>query len=212
MASSNIKLDWERLRAVVMYVMRNSDPARLGAVKLHKVLYYTDMLNFLESGKAVTGAAYRKRPFGPTCDALLPMLEEMQRDQQIKVDVVNYHGYRKKEFIPLAEVDTNQLGESERRLIDEVVTFVCDTNTAKTISDFSHDMVWDMVDYGQVIPYYNAIHLIPNEIGPDAHEWASSERKSIADSGQNLEKEKLAYRDVRALREGLDELRRSRSI
>lgn len=184
-----------------MHVIGASKPDRLGAVKLHKVLYYTDMLTFLDTGKPVTGAEYRKRPYGPTCDAVLSVLDELRYTDQIKVENVEYHGYLKKQFTLAGEPPaTNHLSDSEIETLNEMVDFVCNNNSAKTISDFSHDMVWEMVEFGDVIPYHNAILLVPNVASPDATAWGEQEAASIADTRSQSKNAPLEGIDSRAFR------------
>jgi hypothetical protein len=182
MGSRQIKFDRDKLRAAILHTISSCEPDRLGAVKLHKVLYYTDMLAYLDKGMPVTGAEYRKRPFGPTCDAVLSVLDELCRSGVIAVESVNYHGYLKKQFKLLASSDSNQLSKDEKATIEEMVDFVCNNNTAQTISEFSHDMVWEMVEFGEVIPYHDAINLIPNAPSKGAMDWAEAEADRIADA------------------------------
>ena len=183
MATASVRFDREKLRAAILHVISTCKPERLGAVKLHKVLYYSDMLLFLETGKAITGAQYRKRPFGPTCDAALSVLADLERESAVSVETVDYHGYLKKQFRLNAPADTNHLSGLEKAVLDEMVEFVCNNNSAKTISDFSHNMVWEMVEFGDIIPYHNAIHLIPSVPSQEALDWAEAEAASSADSG-----------------------------
>lgn len=193
----------DKLRAAILHVISSCKPDNLGAVKLHKVLYYTDMMTFLDTGSPVTNATYRKRPFGPTCDVLLAALEDLEAEGAIEVETVDYHGFKKKEFTLKAPSKTNQLSDDEKTTLDEMIDFVCNNNTAKSISDFSHDMVWEMVEFGEVIPYHNAINLIPHEASKEALEWGQAEAKRIADirSGTEAEREEsLALVDVSAVR------------
>jgi hypothetical protein len=203
MASSNVSFDWGKFRAAVLHIIGGCDSTRLGAVKLHKVLYYSDMMWFIETGKAITGADYRKRPFGPTCDALLPLLKDLENEQLIQIENVEYYGYAKKQFTLLGNSESNVLSADEKAVLDEISDFVCNNNSAKTISDFSHDMVWDMVEYGEVIPYHNAIHLIPNDIAPSTLEWAEDLESEIEDSRRKSKGAVLAFKDVRTVRDGL---------
>jgi hypothetical protein len=64
-----------------------------------------------------------------------------------------------------------------------------------------------MVEFGDIIPYYNAIHLVPNDVSLEAKEWASTEIAKFADKRSKSENTKLAHKDVGALRESLAELR-----
>ncbi|MGO4842398.1 hypothetical protein AB4144_60040, partial [Rhizobiaceae sp. 2RAB30] len=96
------------------------------------------------------------------------MLDELAYNNVISIERVEYHGFQKKQFRLTGGADTNRLSADEKATLDEMVDFVCNNNSAKTISDFSHDMVWEMVEFGDVIPYYNAIHMIPNIASPEA--------------------------------------------
>jgi hypothetical protein len=212
MVPSGMPFDREKLRAAVLYVVGSCAPSSLGAVKLHKVLYYSDMMTYLASGKAITGAEYRKRPYGPTCDAILPLLGELSREGILKIEHVSYYGYRKKEFQLLVESDSNQLSSEEKATLDEMMDFVCNQNSARTISEFSHDMVWEMVEFGEVIPYHNAILLVPNVVSDEAIAWAEAEGTLVADARSKSADQTVAGRDARDFRARLVELRSVRTI
>lgn len=177
-----MQFDREKLKAVILYTCRTCKPAQLGAVKLHKVLYYLDMLGYAASGTAVTGATYRKRPHGPTCDALLPMLRELVASQDIRMAEVDYFGYRKKQFEALSEPDLARLSSQEIGLLDEIIDFVCRHNSARTISEFSHGRAWEIAGFGDVLPYHGALHLFPDQVSEEAFDWASGEEAAIEDT------------------------------
>lgn len=200
MGQNRFTLNWDKLRAATLHVIGSCVPEDLGAVKLHKVLYYSDMLSYLDTGCPITGAEYRKRPFGPTCDALLPLIDDLARSHSIGVETVPYHGYRKKQFRLLRQADTNHLSLEEKELLDEMIEFVCKNHSAKTISEFSHGMVWEMVEFGDVIPYHNALHLIPSVPSDDAVEWGISEADAIAGARSKSTGEAVAGTDARAFR------------
>lgn len=195
------RLDRERLRAAVLHVVQSCEPDRLGAVKLHKVLFYSDMLNFIFSGEPMTGATYRKRPFGPTCDAALYAVDDLTRNGDIEVREIDYYGYRKKQYIARNEAETNRLSPEEKDILGKMIEFVCFDNSAKSISDFSHDLPWEMVEFGEPIPYHSAFHLVPNIVSPEAHDWAEAEGRALEDKGLGSEApEDMAGQDARAIR------------
>lgn len=173
-----MQLDRSKLKSLVLYTCGKCKPERLGAVKLHKVLYFSDMLHFAETGTPITGATYRKRPHGPTCDQLLATLSELEKSGELEVRNVNYFGYLKKEFAPKGTHEL-RLGASEKALVDEVIEFVCDQNTAKTISEFSHNRAWEMAEFGEILPYASAFYMFPSEVSPEAFAWAEKEAKEI---------------------------------
>src|SRR5687768_6531005 len=100
-----MQFDRNKLKAVVLYTCTRCDPTRLGAVKLHKVLYFADMLHYASTQRPITGATYRKRPLGPTCDSLPAVLRELEGAGAIQVREVDYFGYRKKEYHAIQAVD-----------------------------------------------------------------------------------------------------------
>jgi hypothetical protein len=174
-----MQYDRNKLRALILYACSVCDRSQLGAVKLHKLLYYTDMVHYAQVGTPVTGSTYRKRQLGPTADSLLPMLRDMAMRGEIRVHDVDYFGFRKKEYEPLAEPDMGLFSGAERALIDEVIDFVCRNNTAKTISDFSHGRAWEIAEFGDELPYHSALHLFPNQVTQEALDWASDEMEAV---------------------------------
>jgi hypothetical protein len=165
-----MQFDRTKLRAVILHTCLACPPDRLGAVKLHKVLYYLDMIHYAQAGSSVTGSRYRKRPFGPTSDSLLPMLNELQREGVIRIQDANYYGLTKKEYEALVPEPVGVLSGDETALLDDVIDFVCHQNSARTISDYSHALPWEMAEFGGEIPYRSAYLLIPSDISLEALE------------------------------------------
>ena len=177
-----MQLDRAKLKAAILHTCRAVTPDQLGAVKLHKVLYFLDMMHYAQTGSAVTGATYRKRPYGPTCVPLLPILREMAQDGLIEIKTVEFYGRWKTEYHAFQEEEAGLLNESELAVLDEVIDFVCEKNTAKSISDFSHQLPWEMVDFGAEIPYESALLLYPVEVTAEAFDVAEEGLGEVADA------------------------------
>ena len=74
----------DRLATAAHYVIARSPPEKLEAVKLNKVLWYSDLLNYRRTGKTITGAqSYIKRQFGPVPENIMPTLSQLEREQKI---------------------------------------------------------------------------------------------------------------------------------
>jgi uncharacterized phage-associated protein len=200
-----MQFDLAKLKAVILYACSKCDSSRLGAVKLHKLLYFVDMLHYAWTGAPVTGSTYRKHTFGPVCNQLLSTLREMESEGELKIKETDYFGFRKKEYIPLVSVEENRLGADERQLLDEVIDFVCFNNTAKTISEYSHQRPWEMAKFGDVIEYHTAFLLLPSEVSPEALEWAEAESNRIADS--RARPKEVVYTDGEVFRRRLRQAR-----
>lgn len=203
-----MQFDRSKLKAVILYTCQKCEPSELGAVKLNKVLYFLDMLRYAWTGAPVTGASYKKRKHGPTTDQLLPALRELVAEHKLQINDVPFFGFTKKEYVPLVDSDVERLGKEEHLLLDEVIEFVCTGNTAKTISEFSHQTPWEMVDFGQEIPYHSAFLLFQSEVSLEALDWAEAEAKTVAD--QAAQPDQVAYTDGSVFRRRLREASEAR--
>lgn len=175
----NVQFDRDKMRAVILRMCHSCRPDDLGAVKLHKVLYYIDMMMYAHQRQVVTGATYRKRPNGPMADQLLFLLRDMERAGDIRVDAVSYHGFSKKEYHALVDEPKGVLNDEEIAMLDDVIDFVCRRNTAKSISDYSHALPWEMAEMGGEIPYHSAMLLFPMQPSPEAFEAAEQGMKEV---------------------------------
>ncbi len=202
-----MQFDRTKLHDLILYACSKCEPADLGAVKLHKVLYFSDMLFYAVVGSPITGATYRKRPFGPTCDQLLSALSELSGSGQIRVEEVNYFGYRKKQYYTSGEVDCLRLSESERGVIDQVIDFVCKRNSAKSVSEFSHNRAWELAEFGEVLPYCSVFQIFPTQASQEAMEWAEAQADAIA--AEKSRSDTLDYVDFAAFRSRVLESRRA---
>jgi hypothetical protein len=200
-----MQFDRAKFKDVVLYTCHKCERSNLGAVKLNKVLYFLDMVRYAWTGAPVTGATYKKRKHGPTTDHLLPALRDLTAERKLQINNVNFFGFTKKEYVALVEPDITRLGKEEIILLDEVIEFVCSENTAKTISEYSHQTPWEMVEFGQEIPYHSAFLLYPSEVSLEALEWAEAEANAIADQGTRSEQ--VAYSDGSLFRRRLLEAR-----
>lgn len=174
-----MQFDREKMRAVILRTCHTCQADQLGAVKLNKVLYYLDMLYYAHHRQPVTGATYRKRPNGPTTDQLLFILRDMERMGEIEIRQTDYHGYIKKEYIPLVAAPGGVLSESELSFLDDIIDFVCVSNSARSISEYSHTFPWEMAEMGGVIPYRSAMLLFPMQPSPEAFELAEQEAHEL---------------------------------
>jgi hypothetical protein len=200
-----MQFDRAKLKAVILYACASCEPSQLGSVKLNKVLYFLDMIHYAVVGTPVTGATYRKRTFGPTCDQLLGTLAELIREKAVELRHVDYFGYCKSEYIAKIPPEKNRLSADEVSLLNEVLEFVCRQNTAKTISEFSHNTAWELADFGDILTYRSAFHLFPNEVSPEALEWGltqAAEVEAERSQGNSLDYDSYSAFRKRVLEKG----------
>lgn len=170
--------DREKFLDIVHFICHETTSEELGNVKLHKILYYADMLYFTDTGKPLTGVEYLKQSFGPTARHLSWATKQLETNKKIHISIRNFYGYQKKDFVSLDEPKSNKLNQEEKNLILSIIDFVCSRN-AKEISEMSHNIAWETADLGEVIPYVSAHALWPIEVTDEDIEWGEKIAQDI---------------------------------
>jgi transcriptional regulator with XRE-family HTH domain len=152
----------EKFKNVLLYVLEScAGKANVGETVLYKLLYFADFNYYEVYEEHLTGAKYRKLPFGPVpqkLDSIIARMIEKNELQRIKAD---YHGYPQTRYIPLVKPDLKLLMASEKEMIDRVISQFADWS-ATAISDYSHkDMPWLATKDGDVIDYELAFYREP---------------------------------------------------
>jgi len=173
------QLDREKLKEAVWLIASYCPPEELGNVKLHKILYFSDMLFFLHEGQPITGVEYLKQKFGPVARHLSAAVTELVADGRISVTEEEYFGLYKKSYNSKIPYKGEHLSKDEIKLIKDVADFVRG-KSAKEISEISHNAVWEAAELGETLPYFTALRLIPTEITELDRNWAIESAKQHA--------------------------------
>src|SRR5690606_9107824 len=106
----------------------------------------------------LTGAQYKKLPFGPVPQKLENVIKDMIEKGKLKRIKSEYHGYPQTRYIPLEKPNLKVLSAAEKEVIDNVIDRFSDWS-ASAISEFSHkDLPWKATEEGEVIDYELAFY------------------------------------------------------
>jgi len=169
----------EKLKELILHVSKKARLRDLGSIKLNKVLWFSDITAYLHLGEPITGETYLKRQFGPVSSHLPILLEELKEARKIVVRDSILGGYDKKEYIALADPDLSQFSAEEISIVDEFIDFVCNQNTAESISELSHNRIWELAEIGEEIPYSAAFASNLGEINEEDIRWAKEEMTRV---------------------------------
>ncbi len=171
--------DKNKFKNLVHYIcaQRSGDPSSLGAVKLNKILWLSDFSAYYHLGDSITGARYVKRQFGPVPHQIVSVMNELQKEGAIEVKEVTHYGKPKKEYAVKYGTSIDHFPQEEKRIIDSTIKLICDSHTAASISEASHDHVWKAAEDGEEMPYYT-VFSVPGKITEDELEWAKMQLES----------------------------------
>ncbi len=174
-------VDAQKLKSVVHYICTfcRQDPSRLGAVKLHKILWYVDAQTYARLGEAILGEDYTRAPHGPMAVHLDSALRMLEKEGHLSIRTVGFQGKQKREYIASGTPDVSFLSEKGKRILDEVIRNVCEDHSAYSISERSHDQIWEVAEPGERVPYQEqlVVRLLP--LTEDDQAWVDSELERL---------------------------------
>jgi len=153
----SIKVD--KFKNVLLYILEKcAGKPNVGETVLYKLLYFSDFNYYELYENHLTGANYRKLPFGPVPQKLDSILQQMISNNQLKRVKTEYHGYPQTRYLPLEKSNLTELRASEKEVIDRVIEQFSDWS-ATAISNFSHkDIPWLASKEGEDIDYELAFY------------------------------------------------------
>lgn len=153
------KLNVAKFKDILLYILeRCAGKPNIGETLLYKLLYFSDFNYYEIYEEHLSGAEYKKLPFGPVPQKLDSIINQMISNQMIKRLKTEYHGYPQTRYIPLTKPNLMNLKASEKDVIDKVIEQYSDWS-ASAISDYSHkDMPWLASKDGEIIDYELAFY------------------------------------------------------
>jgi len=174
----NLQTDYDLRRAAARaphYVCSQcaDDPTKLGAVKLNKALWLSDLTSYYNLGAPITDSRYVKRQYGPVPSGVVPVLRELELEGVLTVRSVEHFGKPKKEFIVRKPAEESFLSLEEKEIVDQILAWVTERHTAISISNWSHDHIWQAAKDGEEIPHFT-VFANPGKITDEDREWANT--------------------------------------
>ena len=151
---STPKLNIDKFKNILLYILSEcAGKPNVGETVLYKLLYFSDFNYYELYEEHLTGATYRKLPYGPVPQKIDAVINQMIDDGQLQRVKADYHGYPQTRYLPLVKADLTRLKASEKEVMDRVIEQMSDWS-ATAISTYSHnDMPWMASKEGEVVNY-----------------------------------------------------------
>lgn len=152
-------LQVNKFKNVLLYILEScAGKPNVGETVLYKLLYFSDFNYYELYEEHLTGAKYRKLPFGPVPQKLDTIINQMVENGQIQRIKTAYFDKMQTRYLPLTKADLTELKASEKVVIDNVIAQLSDWS-ATAISNYSHkDMPWLASKEGEEINYELAFY------------------------------------------------------
>ncbi len=148
------KLDLDNLKMVLLYILeRCAGKPNLGESVINKLLYFADFNYFEIYEEHLTGATYRKLPYGPALEDYETIMKRMVDNDLLKRIRTEYQGYPQIRYFPLAKPDLKRFSAAAKEVIDQVINRFSDWS-ASAIREYSQlDVPWRATANGEIIDY-----------------------------------------------------------
>jgi hypothetical protein len=157
---ANLVADERKLAELVLYISQKcaNDPT-FGAVKLNKILCFSDFLFYAYHDRGITNVEYQKLPNGPAPRRLIPVRDELIKNGELAIqEIALKSGYTQKRTVNLRSPNLDIFTGAEIAMVDRVIESMQEV-TAELASDMSHNLVgWLVVEDNETIPY-NTIYF-----------------------------------------------------
>jgi uncharacterized phage-associated protein len=161
-----VEFNRERFEALVLYIAwRTRDDPEFGRTKLAKVLFYSDLAIFADTGKPLTGAVYVHRAFGPFPPELDSLEEKVHREdiaraQRIEAPWDIEDDRESLKILPRIEPpglpQVFEDWEVQRYVVDSYIDKISRMGSWKVSDDSHKHPGWLMTEEYEEIPYHVA--------------------------------------------------------
>ena len=151
-----------KFKNVLLYILEKcAGKPNVGETVLYKLLYFSDFNYYELYEEHLSGARYRKLPFGPVPRRFESIVNSMIEKGDLKKIKTEYFDKTQTRYIPLVKPDLTKFQASEKEVIDRVIEQMSDWS-ASGISNYSHnDMPWKASKEGEEISYELAFYRRP---------------------------------------------------
>lgn len=135
-------------------IAKAGDHDGFGAVKMYKVLWFSEGKAWLLKGEPITGAVYIRDKHGPVPKEGLAIRRELAKEGKIREWSEPYFNVEITRFKSLSPVDVSGIDPDDLKTIDWWIAHIDEEHTAESISEESHDFAWELAKMGEQLPYY----------------------------------------------------------
>ncbi|MBF0375792.1 MAG: DUF4065 domain-containing protein [Alphaproteobacteria bacterium] len=174
------------MKDIILYVVsRVERPFDLGAVKLHKILWFTDLALMYRAGTTACGETFIKKPRGPWGSHVDKAIKALEKEGRLVEKAGSLAGFNQRQFFALVEPDLTRLKAIEISLLEQIIGIVCNSHTASSISELTHDDLWERTPENRVMPADCVFDRL--RAPPSAEDWAWAQQPVDAETKAELD-------------------------
>lgn len=142
---------------MIVYVATESaDDEKFGAVKLNKILYYSDFIAYRRLGHAISGAEYQHLDEGPAPKRLLPVRSDLVKDGSVSLFEQEHFNHVQQRVKAERPPNLSLFSLEELAIINEVIQELRPLDGKEASARSHKEPGWKLTKDRQTIPYRTA--------------------------------------------------------
>ena len=151
-AVPNLNID--KFKNVLLYILEKcAGKPNVGVTFLYKLLYFSDFDYYELYEEHLTGAKYKKMPYGPVPQKFDTITEQMRGEEMLKQVEAQYHDHPQTYYFPLKKANLEKLKASEIEIIDRVIKSMSDWSDTEIKNYSLKDLPCEVTDEDNYISY-----------------------------------------------------------
>jgi len=153
-------IDTKKYKQVILYLCANLSREVRGKKKLAKLLYFLDFDFFEKEQESITGDNYRALPMGPFPIRMDEIVEQMTKENILKVESIEERGgYNPTQiYTSIQKPDETLFSADEKKMLDRVIMKYGHLN-GKQLEDLTHsEAPYIGTELREEIPYELAFY------------------------------------------------------
>jgi putative zinc finger/helix-turn-helix YgiT family protein len=130
--------DFNRTTQVLSYFLSKSEFKYNSPLKLNKILFYTDLVCYRETGRSMMGLSYRAAPHGPVPSRYDTLFAELKNQGYLNATTID-SGYNVIEIFEAQNLPNMSIFSREETIILDKIVATFAQMTPKRIRDISHE-------------------------------------------------------------------------
>jgi Protein of unknown function (DUF4065) len=160
----HLAFDYERVAAVVHYVIARAPPGRLGHVRLGTILWYSDIEHYRHAGVSITGLTqYQRTTHGPFAVAITKTVGALARLGKVSEHFVEVDGYTRRDMISLQEPNRSMLNATQIGILDRITDAITTLTASRLMQAIAADPLWQETQPGDALVIATGSIVIPTE-------------------------------------------------
>jgi hypothetical protein len=165
----------DKFRELVLYIAKVcANDETFGAIKLNKILFFSDFFAYRQRRESITGASYQRLRLGPAPKCLLPVQKTLIEENALGIQQTERYGRIQKRPVALREPDLSGFKAQEIAIVDQVIRDLWGISAAEA-SELSHGFWWQLAKDKEEIPIEVSLVEIPDLDGISEQEIQHAE-------------------------------------